>query len=164
LGEASEGSSTLWGVLWIVAVMLIPTAVGVAILRYKLWDIDVIIRRTLIYSVLSAVLALAYFGSILVLQNIFQALTGESRNALVTVLSTLLIAALFGPVRSRVQQAIDRRFYRQKYDAARTLAAFGAQARDVVELEQLSAQLVAAVDDTLQPAHVRLWMRKANDR
>ncbi len=141
-------------------IILIPLAIGVAILRYRLFDIDVIIRRTLVYSALTALLALAYFGSVLVLQNVFQAVTGESRSALVTVLSTLTIAALFGPLRGRVQRTIDRRFYRQKYDAARTLAAFGAQARDVVELEQLSDQLVRAVDETMQPAHVSLWVRR----
>jgi hypothetical protein len=139
--------------------VIIPVTITISILRYRLWDIDVIIRRTLIYSALSAVLALAYFGSVLVLQNVFQALTGESRNALVTVLSTLTIAAMFGPVRARVQQLIDRRFYRQKYDAARTLAAFGAQARDVVALEELTSQLVAAVDETMQPTQVNLWVR-----
>jgi len=144
--------------------LVIPAAITISILRYRLWDIDLIIRRTLVYSALSAVLALAYFGSVLVLQNVFQAVTGEGRSALVTVLSTLIIAALFGPLRGRVQRTIDRRFFRQKYDAARTLAAFGAQARDVVELEQLSDQLLAAVDQTMQPAHVGLWVRKPDGR
>jgi len=152
------------GIIFDLAVLAIPLAIGVAILRYRLFDINVIIRRTLVYSALSAVLALAYFGSVLVLQNVFQAVTGEGRSALVTVLSTLIIAALFGPLRSRAQRTIDRRFYRQKYDAARTLAAFGAQARDVVELEQLSEQLLAAVDQTMQPAHVGLWVRKPDGR
>jgi hypothetical protein len=155
LGPLSGAVSVIGQLGW----FLMPVCLAIAILRYRLFDIDVIIRRTLVYSVLSAVLALAYFGSVLVLQNVFQALTGESRNALVTVLSTLTIAALFGPARARVQRAIDRRFYRQKYDAARTLAAFGAQARDVVALEQLSDQLVAAVDDTMQPAHAGLWLK-----
>jgi hypothetical protein len=148
-------------VIKVISTLALPLTIGVAILRYRLWDIDVIIQRTLVYSALSAVLAGVYFGSILVLQNVFAAITGETQTPLATVLSTLTIAALFGPVRARVQQAIDRRFYRQKYDAARTLAAFGAQARDVVELEQLSAQLVAAVNNTMQPAHVGLWVRQA---
>ncbi len=150
---------TWFDILLPANILLIPLAIAVAILRYRLWDIDLLIRRTLVYSALTALLALAYFGSVLILQNVFQALTGEGRSALVTVLSTLIIAALFVPVRSRVQRAIDRRFYRQKYDAARTLAAFGAQARDVVELEQLSNQLVEAVDATMQPAHVGLWVK-----
>ena len=145
--------------LQILSPIAVPVTIGLAILRYRLWDIDVLIRRTLIYSMLSAVLAAAYFGSVVILQGLFEALTGERNSALVTVLSTLMIAALFGPVRARVQRAIDRRFYRQKYDAARTLAAFGAQARDVVALEQLSDELTRAVDDTMQPAHVGLWVR-----
>jgi hypothetical protein len=141
------------------SVLLIPLTIGVAILRYRLWDIDVIVRRTLIYSVLTGLLALTYFASVLLLQGVLNAVTGESRNELVTVISTLAIAALFGPLRARVQRAIDRRFYRKKYDAARTLAAFGAQARDVVELEQLEGQLVQVVDETMQPAYVGLWLK-----
>jgi hypothetical protein len=140
------------------AIVLIPLSIGLSILRYRLWDIDVIIRRTLIYSALSAVLALAYFGGILVLQSVFGALTGESRNALATVLSTLGIAALFGPVRGRVQRGIDRRFYRKKYDAARTLAGFGASVRDDVDLEGLQARLLGVVEETMQPAHASLWV------
>jgi hypothetical protein len=136
----------------------------VAILRYRLFDIDVILRRTLVYAVLTAALALAYFGSVLVLQAIFQALTGEQRGELVTVLSTLAIAALVIPLRARVQAGIDRRFYRKKYDTARTLAAFGSQARDVVELEQLSGQLLRVVDETMQPAHASLWLRERPQR
>jgi hypothetical protein len=149
--------------LWLTA--LLPIALAIAITRYRLFDIDIIIRRALIYSALSVLLALAYFGSVLILESIFRALTGQGQNSLVVVLSTLAIAALFGPLRSRVQHAIDRRFFRQKYDAVRTLAEFGAQARDVVELEQLSGQLVAAVHATMQPAHVGLWLRsKPHDR
>jgi hypothetical protein len=134
-------------------------AVGNAILRHRLYDIDVVIQRTLVYSVLTSLLALAYFGSVLVLQSVFRVLTGQAQSQFVTVLSTLVIAALFVPLRARVQSAIDRRFFRRKYDAARTLAAFGAQARDMVELEQLSDQLVNAVDETMQPAHISLWLK-----
>jgi hypothetical protein len=141
-----------------LSALLLPLALGFAILRYRLWDIDLIIRRTLLYSSLSAALILAYFGSVVVLQAAFGALTGERRNELVTVISTLAIAALFGPLGARTQVWIDRRFYRQKYDAARTLAAFGAQMRDVVELEQLTGQLLRVVEETMQPAHVGLWV------
>jgi hypothetical protein len=148
---------------WIyqVVVGLIPLTIGVAILRQRLWDIDVIIRRTLIYSVLTGVLALAYLGSVLVLQGVFRALTGQGQNSLVVVLSTLAIAALFGPVRGRVQRAIDRRFYRRKYDAARTLSEFGAALRDETDLEQLSAELAGVVDQAMQPETVWLWLKPA---
>jgi hypothetical protein len=144
------------------AIGLIPLSIGVSILRYRLWDIDVIVRRTLIYTALSAVLALAYFGSVLVLQGAFRVVTGEGQNSLVIVLSTLGIAALFGPVRSRVQAAIDRRFYRRKYDAARTLAGFAASARDETDLDRLSAQLVSLVRETMEPASVGLWLYQAD--
>ena len=133
--------------------------VGQAILRHRLYDIDVIIRRTLVYAALTGVLALAYFGSVVLLQNIFSALTGQSQSTLVTVLSTLGIAALFGPLRARVQAIIDQRLYRRKYDAARTLAAFGASARDEVEMEALKQHLLNVVDETIQPASVDLWLR-----
>lgn len=142
----------------VVVPALIPISLGVAILRSRLWDIDVIIRRTFTYSVLTILLALMYFGTVVALEGLLRGVIGgESQVAI--VLSTLVIAALFVPLRGRVQAAIDRRFYRRKYDAARTLAAFGAQARDVVELEQLTGQLVRVVDETMQPAHVGLWVR-----
>jgi hypothetical protein len=139
--------------------LLVVLSIGVAILRSRLFDIDVIIRRTLVYSILTAVLALAYFGSVLVLESAFRAVTGQGQNSLVVVLSTLGIAALFGPVQRQVQAAIDRRFYRQKYDAAQTLARFGMSARDEVDLEQLSARLIGVVEETMQPAHVSLWLK-----
>jgi hypothetical protein len=141
------------------AIGLIPLSIGVSILRYRLWDIDVIVRRTLIYSVLTAVLGLAYLGSVLVLESVFRALTGQGQNSLVVVLSTLAIAALFGPLRQRVQAAIDRRFFRRKYDAARTLAGFAASARDETDLARLSERLVGSVEETMQPAHASLWLR-----
>jgi hypothetical protein len=140
---------------------VLPAGILVAILRYRLWDIDVLIRRTLIYSVLTVVLALAYFGTVLVLESLFRGITGQGQNSLVVVLSTLAIAALFGPLRSRVQAWIDRRFYRRKYDAAWTLAGFAASARDETDLAQLSTRLVDVVEETMQPAHVDLWLRKA---
>jgi hypothetical protein len=139
--------------------ILLPLAVGVAIARYRLFDIDVIIRRTLIYSALSAVLALTYFGSVLVLESVFRFFTGQGQNSLVVVLSTLAIAALFGPLRARVQRAIDRRFFRRKYDAAHTLAGFAMAARDEVDLDRLSTQLVDVVEHSMQPEQVSLWLR-----
>jgi hypothetical protein len=139
--------------------LAIPSAIAIAILRYRLWDIDVVIRRTLVYSILTGLLALTYFGGVLVLQNLFRALTGQEQNSLAAVLSTLAIAALFVPLRSRIQRAIDRRFFRSKYDAARALGGFAASARDETDLESLSANLVRVVDDTMQPAQVSLWLR-----
>jgi hypothetical protein len=142
-------------------VMLIPITFAIAILRYRLWEIDVIIRRTLTYSLLTAGLAAAYLASVLVLQGVLGMATGERQTPLVTVLSTLMIAGLFSPMRRRVQAFIDRRFYRRKYDAARTLAAFGAALRSEVELDRLTSQLLGVVDETMQPAQASLWLRPA---
>jgi hypothetical protein len=151
--NATSWASTL---LWLT--VLLPVSLAIAVTRYRLFDIDVIFRRTLVYSALSAVLALTYFGSVLVLEGGLRALTGQAQNSLVVVVSTLAIAALFVPVRARVQRAIDSRFYRRKYDAARTLAAFAASARDEVDMEHLSASLLAVVDETMQPESVYLWV------
>jgi hypothetical protein len=152
--------ATLGG--WLLTHVIIsglPVTMAIAILRYRLWEIDLVIRRTLSYSALSAVLVSVYLGSVLVLQSTFQAITGQRQGALVTVLSTLTIAALFGPVQRRVQAGIDRRFYRRKYDAAQTLASFAASVRNETDLERLSAQVVSVVKDTMQPASVGLWLR-----
>jgi hypothetical protein len=149
---------------WILNVLLnlfLPVALAIAILRYRLFEIDVLIRRTLVYAVLTAVLALIYLGSILVLQSIVGVFAGQANTPLVTVLSTLLIAALFVPLRRRVQAVIDRRFFRRKYDAARTLTAYGVTLRDETNLEQLSAHLTAVVDETMQPESVGLWLSPA---
>jgi hypothetical protein len=139
--------------------LIIPAAITISILRYRLWDIDVIIRRTLVYALLTALLALAYFGSVVVLQGAFGVLTGQSQSTLVTVLSTLVIAALFVPLRRQVQALIDRRFFRRKYDAAHTLAAFAMNARDDVDLNELIDGLSEVVDETMQPAYVDVWLR-----
>lgn len=150
-------------VLATLGAALLPVAVGVAILRYRLWDIDVIIRRTLVYTTVTVLLALGYFGGVVVLQSVFQALTGQT-SPLAVVASTLAIAALFTPLRRRVQDIVDRRFYRRKYNAEQVLAQFAATARDEVELSRLTDQLLLAVEDTMQPAQVGLWLREPRRR
>jgi hypothetical protein len=144
--------------LTVFAFPAFTVCLAIAILRYRLWDIEVILRRTLVYAVLTALLALAYFGAVLLLEGVVRPLTGQSQNPLVSVLSTLAIAALFVPLRRRVQAFIDRRFYRRKYDAARIIAAFGSTLRDEVALEQVTTQLVDVAAATVQPSHVSLWL------
>jgi hypothetical protein len=137
---------------------LVPIAVGIAILKYRLYEIDLLINRALVYGPLTATLIALYFGGIVVLQRLFVLLTGQ-QSTLAVVASTLLIAALFTPLRRRIQSFIDRRFYRSKYDARKTLEAFSARLRDETDLEALNDELVGVVRETMQPAHVSLWLR-----
>ncbi len=137
-------------------------SLGIAVMRYRLFDIDVIIRRTTSYAILTALLALTYFGSVVVLQRLLSPITGESTAAV--VLSTLLIAALFLPLRRRVQATIDRRFFRKKYDAEQVLARFAATARDETDLDALTAELLRVIQETMEPESVSLWLRPAEKR
>jgi hypothetical protein len=137
----------------------IPIAIGIAILRYRLYDIDILINRTLVYGSLTLILALLYFGGVTATQVVFRALTGqEEQPQLTIVVSTLVIAALFTPLRRGIQSFIDRRFYRRKYDARKTLEAFSAQLRNETDMDALSEDLVVVVRETMQPVHVSLWL------
>ena len=162
--QSDLGTQTWWGPLLEDAMVLsfaaIPLAIGVAILRYRLYDIDVIINLTLVYGSLTVTLAVLYFGGVATIQAILQALTGrEDLPQLAIVVSTLVVAALFDPLRRRIQDFIDRRFYRRKYDAARTLQDFSRKLRDQTDLEDLSGDLISVVSTTMRPEHASLWLR-----
>ena len=148
--------------LSMVALVGLPIAVGVAILRHRLYDIDIIINRTLVYGPLTAMLVLVFLGGVVSLQDAFRALTGQE-SQIAIVASTLAIAALFNPLRKRVQAFVDRHFYRKKYDARKTLEVFSAKLRDETDLEALNKELVGVVRETMQPAHVSLWLRPSTD-
>jgi len=138
----------------------VPIFTGVAIARYRLYDIDIVINRTLVYGALTAALVAVYFGGVATLEALLRTLTGqEQQPQLAIVVSTLAIAALFNPFRRRIQSFIDRRFYRSKYDARKTLEAFSAKLRDETDLDTLRDDLVGVVRGTMQPAHVSLWLR-----
>jgi hypothetical protein len=158
------GTRSLWGALlenvMVLSFAEVPVAIGFAVLKYPFYDTDLIINRTLVYDPLTATLALVYFGGVTATEAVFRALTGqEQQPQLAIVVSTLVIAALFNPLRRRIQSFIDRRFYRRKYDAAKTLAVFSAKLRDETDLDALNAELVGVVRETMQPAHVSLWLR-----
>jgi hypothetical protein len=157
---AEQQSGEIVALTGLLVIPSIPIATGIAVLRYRLYDIDIIINRTLVYGSLTLMLALIYFGGVATTQAIFGALTGqEEQPQLAVVVSTLVIAALFMPLRRRIQSFIDRRFYRRKYDARKTLEAFSTKLRDETDLEALSDDLVGVVRETMQPAHVSLWLR-----
>ena len=159
------GAIGIWSVTVSIAVtnlalLALPIFTGIAIVRYRLYDIDFLINRTLVYGALTATLALVYFGSVATAQAIFRTFTGQQEQPqLAVVVSTLVIAALFSPLRRRIQGFIDRRFYRRKYDAAKTLESFSAKLRDETDLDTLRDDLVGVVRETMQPAHVSLWLR-----
>jgi hypothetical protein len=151
-------------ILPFLAPVLIPLAAGYAVLRYRLYDIDLVINRTLVYGSLTATLIAVYFGGVAMMQTVFRALTDQAEQPQVAVVvSTLVIAALFNPLRRRIQAFIDRLFYRRKYDAAKTLEIFAARLRDEIDLEALGGDLVSVVRETMQPEHVTLWLNPTDD-
>jgi len=160
----TEGKTPIWITLIFNGVLIsfagIPTAIGIAVLKYRLYDIDVVINRTLVYGSLTLILALVYFGGVATTQAVFRAVTGqEQQPQFAVVVSTLVIAALFNPLRRRTQRFIDRRFYRSKYDAAETLQGFSSKLREETDLDRLGGALVSVVHETMQPGHASLWLR-----
>ena len=149
--------------LFALPYLMVPVAIAVSILRYRLWDIDVVANRTLVYGTLTLILGGVYIGGVIGLQAAFRGVTGQG-NAVAVVTSTLAIAALFVPLRVRIQRIIDRRFYRRRYDAALTLAAFADRMRDEVDVDKLTGELVALVERTMQPVHASLWLRERATR
>jgi hypothetical protein len=161
MSQSNTPSSLIVNLAYPLLLLLLPASIGVAILRYRLYDIDVLINRTLVYGTLTVLLALIYIGLVISLQSLVRLFTGQvSQSPVVIVASTLAIAALVQPLRRRIQQVIDRRFYRRKYDAAKTLEAFSATLRSEVDLNQLRERLIAAVEETMHPAHISLWLRQ----
>ena len=151
-------------IIFTLIIIFFPISFAVAILRYRLWDIDFIIRRTLVYGALTVTLALVYGLFVVLLQVLFQAISGERRSTFVTVVSTLAIAALFVPLRHWVQEAIDRRFYRSKYDAVKALQEFSLAARDEVDIDRLTGRLLDVVEETMQPSSTSLWLKPTQKR
>ena len=160
--ETNTVAGQLGYLVWTAFLVVFPVSVMFSILRYRLWDIDVIIRKTLVYGVLTVLLALVYVGSVVLLQQAFGRLTGVEQSPLAIVISTLVIAALFTPLRRRIQDWIDRRFFRKKYNAQQVLAKFALTARDETDLDGLTAELVRVVHETMQPESVSVWLRPAD--
>lgn len=159
-GNNFTNSENFWNLLFLLGLTVFPVSIGMAILKYHLFDIEIVIRRTLVYTLLTGMLALVYFGGVTLLQSIFVALSGQQSPAAL-VISTLFIAALVSSLRRRIQGIIDRRFYRQKYDAEQALAQFAAAARSETDLARLSARLTSTVQESLQPERISLWMQPA---
>lgn len=153
-----ESNTDLFNLLIILTIIMIPVSISIAILRYRLFDIDILIRKTLVYGGLTITLGLVYFGGVILLQSLFEAMSGQG-SPLAIVISTILIAALFNPLRKRIQNAIDQRFYRRKYNAEQALADFAATARSETDLEALTAQVEGIVEKTMQPEQVSLWLK-----
>jgi len=165
VAPTSPWNQLFTGPFWLLVWTLLLLSVSIPILRYRLWDIDVIINRTLVYGSLTVLLVALYFGLILALQALVSGVTGSlSQQPLVIVASTLVIAALFQPLRRRLQNIIDRRFYRRKYDAAKVMAAFSATLRNEVDLDQLRTHLLEVVQETMQPTQASLWLRQPTHR
>jgi hypothetical protein len=163
LSSTDETVRNPWtDLLLLCSILSFPVTISIAILRYRLWDIDLIIRRTLQYSLLTGLLVLFYFGGVVLLQEVLSPFTGQENSPIVTVLTTLAIAALFNPLRNRVQKFIDQRFYRQKYNAEQMLEAFAKTARDKVELDALTGELLRVVQETMKPEQAILWLQKLN--
>jgi len=163
IGNTYSQGDSLPNFLIPVGMSTLPIAIAIAILRYRLYDINIIIRRTLQYTSLTGLLAMVYYGSVVVLQAFFENISGE-RSPIVVVISTLGIAALFNPLRNRIQDFIDRRFYRQKYDAEQALAQFALAARDEVDMDKLSAALLGVVEETMQSENLSLWLKKEENK
>lgn len=162
-GDLRGLAADLFNVFFPLAILAFPLAIGIAILRFRLFDIDVILRRTVTYALVTALLVIVFFGSVILLQQVFSALTRSGQNEIVTVLSTLAIAALFIPVRNRVQNVIDRRFNRNRYNAQQVLTDFANTVRDETDLEKLTGRLMQVVDETMQPKSVSLWLKRTQD-
>jgi hypothetical protein len=160
LGAGLASLITWGGLIVSLSIIAFPIAVGIAVLKYRLYDIDVVINRTLVYGSLTATLAALYAGSVLLLELLLAPITSQSDLAIAT--STLVAVALFRPLRGRIQAIVDRRFYRQKYDAQRTLEAFGVTLRREIDIDALRVELTGVIANAMNPAHVSLWLREPN--